>query len=135
MPDSPGQRYLKDEIFLPLGMKDTVFHPNEEQKRKLVTEYVYHEDTDSLSTRDNLFTEYRLSPNYDSGGAGLYSTTEDYEKLADAIACGGTGWNGYEVLQSETVALYAQNRLDDRLQKEFEQKAGHAGQGYGRPKM
>lgn len=125
------EQYLKDEIFLPLGMQDTVFHPNKEQKKRLSIHYVYDAEKDSLSTADNLCTPFHLSPQYDSGGAGIYSTTSDYAKLADAAACGGTAWNGYQILKQETIAMYAKNWLEDGLLLEFQDKLKHLGQGYG----
>ncbi len=123
--------YLKEEIFLPLEMKDTTFHLSLEQKKRKVPHYVYHTDTQTVTSEDNEMMEYRLSPKYESGGAGIYSTSNDYIKLADALACGGTGWNGYEVLRPETVEMLKRNSLSEAVLKQFEQKMGHAGQGYG----
>ena len=49
---------------------------------------------------------------YESGGAGLSSTVEDYSLFAEALACGGTGKNGYQVIKKETVALLCSKQLD-----------------------
>lgn len=125
------ENYLKDEIFLPLDMKDTVFHLNEEQRDRLATHYVYDSQKEELYAGDNLHTEFHVSPRYESGGAGIYSTASDYAKLADAIACGGTAYNGYEVLKPETVALFSKNWLDDVQFEDFEKKHGVNGFCYG----
>ena len=124
-------RYLKDEIFIPLDMKDTTFNLNDEQRKRLAVHYVYNSESGSLKTSDNLNHIFKISPLYESGGAGIYSTTSDYAKFADAIACGGTAYNGYEVLKPETVELYAKNWLDETCIKDFQTKTGHLGNGYG----
>lgn len=125
------ENYLKDEIFIPLDMKDTVFHLNEEQKKRLAVHYIYDAEKKCLFIGDHMEEEYLLSPKYESGGAGIYATTSDYAKLADAIACDGMAYNGYQVLKPETVAMYAKNWLDDKQLKDFQEESGHWGQGYG----
>lgn len=124
-------RYLKDEIFIPLDMKDTTFNLNDEQKKRLAVHYVYNAESGTLKTSDNLNHIFRISPRYESGGAGIYSTTSDYAKFADAIACGGTAYNGYEVLKPKTVEMYAKNWLNDTQLSDFQKKTGHLGNGYG----
>lgn len=124
-------RYLKDEIFIPLDMKDTTFNLNDEQKQRLAVHYVYKSASRSLETSENLNHSLKFSPLYEGGGAGIYSTTSDYAKFADAMACGGTAYNGYEVLKTETVEMYARNWLNDRQLSDFHTKTGHLGNGYG----
>ena len=123
--------YLHDEIFAPLGMQSTTFHPSEEQKKRLSIHYVYNAKTGSLEEGDNLFTDYHLCSGYEGGGFGIYTTAEDYSKLADAIACGGTSYNGYEVLKPETVESFSRNWLDETQLRDFHDKMGHYGHGYG----
>lgn len=43
------------------------------------------------------------TPAYESGGAGLVFTVEDYIRFADALACGGISANGYQVVKEETL--------------------------------
>jgi CubicO group peptidase (beta-lactamase class C family) len=43
------------------------------------------------------------TPAYESGGAGLVSTVEDYIRFADALACGGVAANGYQVLKKDAL--------------------------------
>ena len=47
--------------------------------------------------------KFRLSPNYESGGAGLVSDVHDCITFADALACGG-------VLAPGTVQLWSANQ-------------------------
>ena len=50
--------------------------------------------------KDNVF---RLSPEYESGGAGLCGTAADYILLPDALANGGKAKNGCRLLSEESV--------------------------------
>ena len=99
--------YLKSEIFSPLGMENTGFFPTEEEQKRFAAQYKY---------KDGIYYEipctcaFRLSKNYESGGAGLFSCVNDYIKFADALACNGTSYNGYQLLKPETVVLMRQNQ-------------------------
>lgn len=100
--------YLKSEIFDPLGMNETGFFPTEEQKKRFAAQYVYKNGVYEEIPKNEV--AYRLSENYESGGAGLFSSVNDYIKFADALACGGTAYNGYQVLKPETVTLMRQDQ-------------------------
>lgn len=99
--------YLRTEIFEPLGMNSTGFFPTEEQKKRFVTQYRYENDTYKVVP---CTCAYRLSENYESGGAGLFSCVNDYIKFADALACGGVAYNGYQLLKPETIKLMRENQ-------------------------
>lgn len=122
--------YLKDELFTPLGMESTAFHLTPEMQAHRTTPFVYNAATDRCEV-DPAGNSFRLSEQYESGGAGIYSTTDDCIKFADALACGGTAWNGYEVLRPETVAAMGKNQLGAGPLADFQQKTGHLGYGYG----
>lgn len=110
--------YVQKNIFDPLGMHNTGYHLPDNEKSRLWTCY---------STLNQLMTatpsvrhhDYILSNEYDSGGAGLYSNTEDQIKLMTALACGGTSPNGYRLLNPETVEMMTVNRLPDSARPQF----------------
>ena len=52
-----------------------------------------------------------LGKYYESGGAGLISTVEDYIKFADMLASGGIGYNGYRILKEDTVNIMRSGRM------------------------
>ena len=54
---------------------------------------------------------FALTPNYDSGGAGLFSCGRDYIKLISALANGGIAQNGYRVLSEDAIKEMETNRL------------------------
>jgi CubicO group peptidase (beta-lactamase class C family) len=62
---------------------------------------------------------YAMSPNYDSGGAGLFATVDDYIKVLTTIACGGTTADGYSLLKPETIAMMQKNLLCDDALNDF----------------
>ena len=72
---------------------------------------------------------YTLSPQYQSGGAGLTSCTEDYALFLDAVACGGIGKSGNRILKEETVSLWKTNQLSGAAADDFDQM--RRGYGYG----
>ena len=56
--------------------------------------------------------EMPQEPQFQSGGAGLYSTVQDYLRFTQMLLHCGT-FNGNQVLQHETVYTMAQNHIGD----------------------
>lgn len=124
--------YLTNHIWKPLGMNSTSFcRAMNENVPGLAQQYVC-DDGDIAKTRPmEPSCDYQLSDSYESGGAGLMSCTEDYAKLADAIACGGTGANGALILTPATVGEFSVNRISGASQEEIIRNMGRRGYGYG----
>ncbi len=103
--------YLKKNIWDKLGMKDVGFHLTEEKKARFATQYQYDDSThtSTLSNRGDRNC-YQLTPNYESGGAGLLCSVEDYILLSDALASGGVGKTGAHILKEETITLMHTNQ-------------------------
>ncbi len=99
--------YMKRNLFDPLGMVDTCFRLNEEQRQRLAQ--LYLRTAEGLQPFDRGLPK---NPEFDAGGGGLYSTVSDYLKFAQMILRGGT-YNGVRVLKSDTVALMQQNAIGD----------------------
>ena len=120
--------YMRKNIFEPLGMKNTFFGvPEDEEKlEKMAARYTYE---NGKPKRLNLECAYNLSKEYQSGGAGLTSCTEDYALFLDALACGGIGKTGNRILMPETVNLMKTNHLQGRQCEDFNQL--RPGYGYG----
>lgn len=110
--------YLKENVFEPLGMKNTFFGiPKDERLEKMAVLYSF--DTDGKPQKVALNCPYNLSEEYESGGAGLTSCTEDYGLFLDALACGGIGKTGNRILSSATVELMGTNHLKDKQSEDF----------------
>jgi CubicO group peptidase (beta-lactamase class C family) len=111
--------YCDENIFKPLGMSNTGFRPSAEQAARISAMYNYHSGLNKAIPTESTNKFYALTDNYDSGGAGLFSTPEDYLKLLTAVALGGTAKNGYKLLSPETVKLMGKNFLCDDARKDF----------------
>ncbi len=123
--------FLKKYIFDPLGMKDTDFYVPVEKQNRLANVY----KSEEVQTNTYKITKFE-SPNlgiqpfmnhkpaFESGGAGLCSTLDDYLKFAQMLLNGGE-LNGKRILQKKTVEYFAEARLRADLQQKFDQKMGH----------
>ena len=109
-------QYLKKNLFEPLGIARTGF--SGEDLSCFAQQYTYDDKLKKSVVRpegnDNW---YRLTENYESGGAGLYSTVDDYMLLADALACGGIGKSGARILKPESIRLMTTPQLSDEIRK------------------
>ena len=99
-------QYYKMNIFQPLGMRDTAFHLNEEQKTRLVHVYCRKNGKlmDVTGSKEDLPRKFRLGERYIFGAGGLYSTLTDYGAFAQMLQNGGS-YRGTQILKSETVQL------------------------------
>ena len=121
--------YLRQNIWEPLGMKDTGFQLPEDQKHRLVALYEWEEPGYNRPFSNPC--EFNLTDCYESGGAGLYSTVDDYSRFADAMACGGVGITGKQILKPETIDLMRTEQLKNyTMDSRFGCAAG-PGYGYG----
>lgn len=122
--------YLEKNLWKPLGMKNTFFgKPMNDGVERLAQQFTCNEK-DEYSPMDQSCS-YQLSDSYESGGAGLISTTEDYAKLADTLACGGTSADGVEILKPQTVEIIKENLLGPDSINDLETIMGRVGYGYG----
>ncbi len=121
--------YLKENIFEPLGMKRIGFFVPEDEKADLVAQYTNKEGWGIVPRENNC--EFCLSNKYESGGAGLYSTLDDYSIFADALANGGVGITGNRILKAETIDEMRKEQLRAfAVDTQFSCATG-VGYGYG----
>jgi len=121
--------FLKEEIFQPLGMEKTEFAKLSHLPDGMMAQYRYNYETKETH-RIGLENVYCFSGKYESGGAGLISTVEDYARFAAAMANGGRAENGYRLLSGHTIDLMRTNHLSPRQIEDFDwpQMQGY---GYG----
>lgn len=110
--------YLKKNIFEPLEIDDMYFHPTEVQHSRLMAQYACEADSNVFHPvpREN---SYCLSDRYESGGAGLCCSTEAYSAFLEALANGGVGRTGKQILTPEGIALLSENQLNAQMLSEF----------------
>ncbi|MDD6037154.1 MAG: serine hydrolase [Lachnospiraceae bacterium] len=122
--------YLRKNLWEPLGLKNTFFaKPMNDDVPGLAQQFIQNEKGEIVPMEQSCC--YQLSENYESGGAGLISCTEDYAIFADALACGGISNTGVRILQPETVELMKTNLLGDTSREEIARNMGRQGYGYG----
>ena len=100
--------YLRDQLFMPLGMTDTGFRLSDAMRKRLVAMHQRGEDG-SLAP---IPFELEQDPEFHMGGGGLYGTAGDYIKFTQMILNKGRG-NGNQMLKAETVAMMVQNQIGE----------------------
>lgn len=129
-----GMRYgefLKKEIFDPLDMKDTGFFVPESKKDRFAQIYLYDPKQGRIapSLDCHLAVYYGEDVAFESGGAGLVSTLDDYAHFATMMVQGGI-WQGKRILGSRTVQFMQKDALS-QAQKENCYWNAVDGFGYG----
>ena len=124
--------FLQEEIFAPLGMKDTAFYVPEEKWKRFAMLYEFIAELGRLEPCywNHLgLGDYKRPPAFESGGAGLVSTIEDYTKFAMMLANGGT-YQGKRILGTKTVEYLSQPQITAEQSKTFNWDS-MKGYGYG----
>lgn len=123
--------FLHKELFEPLEMMDTGFYVPQEKRERFAQIYKWDEKSNCLAPfwGSHLGEYYGEDVAFESGGAGLASTLEDYSHFAAMLLQKGN-YKGKQLLGRKTVELMTQNHLDNQ------QKAGLnwdslRGYGYG----
>ena len=141
-----GQRfgdYVRDHIFLPLGVNAT-YH-NESVQDKMAVQYRFvNGNSESIVAQQagaggcddgraepvGPQVQGVLGSGYDGGGSGITSTVSDYSKFCAALANGGVGATGERILAPGTIELLRTNQLTEQQRKTmtWSQLTGY---GYG----
>jgi methyl acetate hydrolase len=98
--------YFQQNIFGPLGMKDTTFKLSPAQRGRQSAMH-QRDDKGALAPIEFALPE---NPEFLMGGGGLYGTAGDFLAFAQMIMNGGTRKDA-QVLRRETVDLMAQNHI------------------------
>ncbi|WP_214369214.1 serine hydrolase domain-containing protein [Pseudonocardia sp. H11422] len=99
---------IKEGITGPLGMDQTAFLMNSEQRANSVPVHLKGEDGTWAPSEIDL----NQDPEYFAGGHGLHSTPRDYLKFQRALLGGGT-LDGTQILQHSTVDAAFTNQIGD----------------------
>lgn len=125
--------FLKKEFFQPLGMKDTDFRVSKESMSRLTR--VYEQTPEGLAEYHgnhlgicNHMDADRIA--FESGGAGLISTIEDYKHFTQMLMQNGT-YQGRTYLAPATVAYMTNGHLFPHQQPYMSGWENLAGFTYG----
>nr|AHF24664.1 beta-lactamase class C and other penicillin binding proteins [uncultured bacterium Contig13] len=112
-------QFLQEEIFDPLGMKDTGFWVPEEKRDRLVT--CYRRTEDGLEPFHELHLavgQYDRPPAFESGGAGLVSTLDDYAAFGEMLMNGGI-YRNRRILSRAAVNYMTSPQLSDPVRRQM----------------
>ena len=105
--------FLREEFFGPLEMKDTDFYVPAEKRDRLATPYMWDPDGNLVPyTGCNLAIMNDMAvPNaFESGGAGLVSTIDDYANFARMLIGKGE-YKGRRIMSGRTVEYFTTGAL------------------------
>ena len=136
--------YMKKNIFEPIGIKK-VYYSRDGIKDIMVNQYKFvgkntGDDlikNQSTQTYENGYVvnngkdvEFQLGSEYESGGAGLTTTVDEYAKFADCMANNGITASGERIISKGTIELMKINQLSGESLTDFN-CAHYKGYGYG----
>ncbi|OWR28987.1 serine hydrolase [Saccharibacillus sp. O23] len=121
--------FLQEEIFGPLGMKDTGYRFRGDIQERMAVMYERAEDGTLTPSSGDFDRVHREDSLLEPGGMGLYSTTRDYLKFASMLAAGGTS-DGVRIIGRHTIDLMRTNHLSEEQMNDFTYSYS-AGYGYG----
>ncbi len=114
------ETFIQKEICQPLGMTDTTFFLNEEQKARLVEVYKLENGklVNVTGTKDDICGVLHQNPIcFEHGSGGLYSTLDDYSRFAQMLLNGGE-LDGVRLLSQELVSLMHTEAPKNHLEPE-----------------
>ncbi len=103
-----GQRwedFLKERLFVPLGMNSTTFYPSDKALETQIEMYDCVKGAPAKYRRENpaMQRPYNGPHIFPSAGAGLWTTANDQLKFYKMLMNLGVGENGVRILKEETV--------------------------------
>lgn len=120
--------YLKQAILEPLGMDESWFREPSERAKDVCARcgktdgnWILYDNANSLQPGDR----------FESGGAGLTMTVDDYARFACAMTMRGCTPGGNRILAGRTVDLMRSNTLNDVHLADMWQTPTRVGYGYG----
>ena len=114
--------YMKKLLWEPLGMEHTSFALTDYQRRNMCAQYVREAEPNMNRKIPDLENVYVFTDTYQSGGAGLITTTEDYAKFVTGIVCG-------KVLSMDSINAWRGRLLTGKARDTF-MSMGRVGYNY-----
>ncbi len=123
--------FLQKELLDPLEMPDTGFFVPGEKLGRFARSYDFHGSTMTLAPSDasHLGELFKEGTAFESGGAGLVSTLDDYSHFATMLLNKGL-YRGKRILGEKTVEFMTQNHLNEEQKKTLTWDSVR-GYGYG----
>lgn len=122
--------YVRDRIFTPLGMNKTTYRINDDILAHMAQQYRYNDETGEAELFGKT-NAYIFGSEYDSGGAGVITTIDDYSKFAYALVNGGVGETGARIISKRTIDLMRTNLMKGKALESFSSWESNREYGYG----
>lgn len=106
----PFGDFLRERLFEPLGMKDTGLFVPPESRGRLTVAYAPKADGSLLALDSPESTGWASPPLFPSGGGGLVSTADDYQRFGRMLLGGGE-LDGARVLSRKSVEAMTTDHL------------------------
>ena len=116
----PFYEYVRQNIFVPLGMNDSTFMLPEKELHTVAEQYLF-ENGEIKNIGKNIF-KFKFGREYASGGAGCISTVDDYIKFLEELRVGN------KILKRETIDFMVTDRLTEYQKRTYSLKDTY---GYG----
>ncbi|MFV0466780.1 MAG: serine hydrolase domain-containing protein [Lachnospiraceae bacterium] len=112
--------FLKKEFFDPLGMYDTGFFVPDNKQKRLAKVYqnINNMMQEEITSHLGILYDQRQAPKFESGGAGLFSTLDDFAKFAAMLLSGGI-YAGKKYYHPATVQYFINAELQPWLLKDY----------------
>lgn len=116
------REFMKENIFEPIGMKDTDFYLLDATRKTFVNQWSYENDKNTLvkwSEFKQLMQTIDKPPTASFGGSGIFTTAKDYSKFLNVLLDGKT-IEGKEIIKKEYLDLMKKDQLSFfGVQKDF----------------
>ena len=131
----PLDRFLRERIFAPLGMRDTAFQVPTDALPRLAACYARGPGKRLLLEDDSVESRYARDVTLFSGGGGLVSSAGDYLRFCEMLRRGGA-LDGARILSRKTLELMTLNHLPGgqdltRCALGYFAETKYEGQGFG----
>ncbi len=124
-------RFLEEQVFRPLGMRDTGFRIRPDMRGRLAS--VYTPGTDGTLQEvsgDGLMAMFEPEARFLWGSGGLLSTPDDYLRFTQMLLNGGI-FGQTRILRPETVALMTHNTVPPEFTPVSSRALGDPTYGFG----
>lgn len=125
--------FLREELFQPLEMPDTDFYVPEEKQDRLMTAYMWDRDGTLVPYKGcnlAIMNDMAVPNAFESGGAGLVSTIDDYAHFAQMLMDGGV-YRGKRLMGRRTVEFLTTGSLTPEQRRGMDSWTALEGHTYG----
>lgn len=102
-------QYVRENIFHPLGMEQSTFLLPDEKLNKVCAQFRW-DGEDNFVNVGRKIQYYKFGSEYESGGAGCISTTEEYVRFLEGLRTG-------KLISLETIARMQKDCMTDEQRK------------------